>query len=553
MRGRHILRAFVILLGLPLMLAGCQSNKSGKGRTPKLAVVVVVDQMRQDHLTRFSGLYKYGLARLLREGAIFTNAHQYHALTVTAAGHASISTGNFPSHHGIIGNDWYERSEQRTVYCTADENTKLVGAEDEPGDSPFRLLVPALGDRLKKQYPGSKVFSVSRKDRAAILMGGQKPDGAYWYDGKNGRMVTSDYYMKSYPAWVDSFNAVQILNQFYEQGWQKQRDPEAYFVSREDKFPSEGDGLHTTFPHLLTTESGQPDQNFYRNIASTPFSDYLVLEFAKAIVKNEKLGEHATPDLLFVSCSAADAVGHSYGPLSQESEDLFLRLDEYLGQFIDFLDATVGHENYVLTLSSDHGVLPLPEELERRGYDSKRVPFSDLAQQMPKILQQAMKPLNLSGKPIKAMSNGLVLDYTEADARGVEHAALQKGLAAAFRSNEVIADVITYDELQSDTSARHELFDLYKNSFHPDRSPDLMLRFKEFYLLSQYPYGTSHGSPYRYDTHIPIVFFGPGVHAGEHAELTRSVDIAPTLAELLGIRDTQGMDGVSLKTVIAAK
>ncbi len=532
------------LVAAVLWTNGCvQSNGKAKMKQ-KLVVVVVVDQMRADFLNRYAGLFTDGFARLLKEGKLYTNAHQDHALTVTAAGHASISTGMFPSHHGIVSNDWYERTEKRKVYCSDDTSANVLGYPDMAGRSPARMLKSALGDWLKAASPQSKVFAISRKDRPAIMMGGKHPDGVYWYNSRNGAFVTSEYYAKSYPAWVDSFNALKLADRYLEKGWTKLADEEAYFVSREDEFMAEFDGLHTTFPHGFPSEAGKPNRAYYSALTTSPFTDELVFEFARAAVTNEGLGRDGYPDLLFVGCSAADAIGHAFGPLSQEAQDHYMRLDKYLGDFMRFLDETVGERNYVLVLTGDHGGLPLPEDLKRRGFDAKRVSFRDAMSAAGKAAKRVAKQFGVQGNLILTFANGIVLNEEAIQRSGAKLADVEAALADELKKLPYIEDVFTRSELmQTGADNERPFLENFRRSFHPERSPNLALRLKPYYLLTSRAQGTSHGSPYRYDTHVPLVFYGKRIQHETVTDFVRTVDIAPTLAGWLGIEPPADVDG----------
>ncbi len=545
--------SIVTLFATVTFSSGCQRRRL---ESPKLAVVVVVDQMRADHLSRFAGLYKDGFKRLLDKGAVFTNAHHDHAYTLTGPGHATIATGSNPSRHGIVTNSWFDRIEKRLVYCAEDSAFRPLGYPDEApveGRAPNRMLVPALGDWLKAQSPKSKVFSVSRKSGAAVLMAGMKADAAYWYHSNDGNVITSEYYMKSYPPWVETFNQSRSVDHYFQDGWPKLMPEEIYFLAREDAFPTENGGKNTIFPHVFKTEGGKPDEDYYRALVSTPFADDLILDFAKTLITNEALGTDESPDLLFVGCSSADAIGHAYGPLSQESLDHFLRLDVYLGDFFRFLDQHIGTENYVVTLSSDHGVLPLPEELARRGFDAKRVSVQDLIGNIQKIFVEVAKELEIPERLITGFNPGLFLNYPAAESKGVSATELDEILIRRLKELELIADIFTKDDLKGKTDDGRSYQELYTNNFHPDRCGDLTPRFKKFYLLRGTPHGTTHGSPYSYDTHVPIVFMGAGIEKSFHSQKVRTVDIAPTLAECFGIKTTAEIDGRSLFGAITAE
>ncbi len=543
---------FLIVLFL-LFGSNCQEKKPiakiPPGAPPKLAVVIVVDQMRGDHLTRFAGVYKHGLASLQSEGIVFTDAHQDHSYTVTGAGHATISSGCFPAKNGVVGNNWYERSIGRDIYCVEDTTAPLLDYPDlkpEKGRSPITLQVPTLGDWMKAANPASKVISVARKDRGAVLMGGHKPDGAYWYDSKTGNLQTSRYYGDDLPDWVKAFNNSRQVDRYYEDGWQKFYDDESiYFLAREDSFHAEKIPELAIFPHSLKTESGKPDEGYYKALETTPFGDKLVIDFAKEALLQEKLGQDDVPDVLFIGCSAADAIGHDYGPLSQESMDYFLYLDQYLGELFEFLDEKVGEGNYLKVLTSDHGVLPLPEELQRRGYPAKRILSRKTNQNLRAVMAAVGKELGIKANYFKAKSGfGVVLDYDIAAQFGVDKETLNNRLKAAFIKLEEIDDVYDKDDLFA-FSDKDEYIRLFRQHYHPERSADLIFRVKEYVLIGGMA-GTSHGSPYHYDTHVPIVFAGMNITPANYDQRVRTIDIAPTIAAFFGIAPPADIDGRKL-------
>ena len=536
---------------------GFQTRASEESTPPKLAVVIVVDQMRADHLSRFAGLYKGGFKRLLDQGAVFTNGHHGHYRTETGPGHATIATGSHPSRHGIVANSWFDRVQKKRGAFGYGEDSSYPplgypNKEPREGRSPVKVLIPALGDWLKMQSPKSKVFSISRKSGSAVMMAGKKPDAAYWYNSDNGNIITSEYYLKSYPAWVENFNESRVVEQFFEPGWQKLMQGETYFLAREDSFTAENYGKNTTFPHNF--ESTEPDTQYYRALQITPFADEFILEFAKTLIKNENLGTDESPDLLFVGCSSADAIGHTFGPLSQESLDHFLRLDIYLEEFLDFLDQQIGSENYIVALSSDHGVLPLVEDLARRGFDAKRISDESRLADIEEIFIESARYLEIT-EPlilvILGLSPEIYVNYAAAESKGISAGELNRLLIPKLKQLDSVVDVFSREELTGKVSNGRPYYDLCENGYHPGRSGDLILRYKEFYLFSGIP--TLHGSPYTYDSHVPIVFMGAGIKAGFHSPKVRTVDIAPTFAEWLDIKPTIEIDGRSLLGEIQAE
>lgn len=532
---------------------GCASQgPSGVNPNPKLVVVIVVDQMTQGHLTRFTDFYEHGFARFIQRGAVFTDAHQYHAVTVTGPGHATISTGAYPSRNGIVNNSWYDRNQERDVYCTQDENSPLIGydeQQDRDGRSPHFMLSPALGEWLKSQSPESKVFGVGRKDRSSILMAGRKADGVYWYGSSNGNMISSKYYMDSYPDWVNDFNQSRLVDRYFENGWDRILPAEAYSKLREDAFPPEKDGKDTSFPHSFKDRSDKPDRSYYSSLTGTPFSDDLVLEFAKTLVTEEQLGRDESVDILFVGCDAADGVGHAFGPESHESMDHFIRLDRYLGNFFAFLDQEIGEENYLLVLSSDHGVLPMPEALVRRGIDAGRFSREEIGEQIMGAVNGVAWELGLPEGLVEPAGYQLKIDYAMAAEAGVSGDRLRQALGEALTKTTAIAGVYFREDLMKGEQRDQTFWPLFQNSFHPDTGHDAMLRLKKYHLVSS-GHGTSHGSAYEYDTHVPFVFLGPGIKQGTYETKVKTVDIAPTLAEIIGIKPTAEIDGKSLWEMI---
>ncbi|MCB9087110.1 MAG: alkaline phosphatase family protein [Calditrichae bacterium] len=542
-------RSWLLLLTLIFLLP---MSGRGQQKPPRLVVMLVVDQMRADHLTRFSGIFRHGFARIAKNAAIYTNAHHEHAYTVTGAGHATIATGAFPAHNGIVNNDWYDKKLGRNVYCCEDTSAALIGfpqLKPSKGRSAQNLLTSTLGDWLKTQSPESKVYGVAKKDRASILSTGMKADGAYWFDSDNasGNIITSKFYGDTIPEWVNAFNRSRQVDSYFDAGWQKLKGEETYFLAREDTFPGEAGGDSTFFPHSFKAGSAAPDKKYYDKLTTSPFHEQLMLAFAKTLVEQTGLGSDDVPDLLFLGASACDAIGHDYGPMSQESMDYFLRLDEYLGDFFDFLDARIGAENYLIALGSDHGVLPLPEELQRRGIPARRLPPGQLKQDIENVFLRVGQELGIGENYfLKSMGYSLYLDYEVAQRYGVDPQTLDQALAAQIRQIEGVADVYTKADLAPTAGEQRPYQARHRNSFHPERTGDLMLRLKEFYLSRSSMTGTTHGSTYDYDTHVPIVFSGPGISAGVYDQKVRTVDIAPTLAKLFGITPPEGIDGVAL-------
>lgn len=530
---------------------------------PRLAVVVVVDQMRADYLMRYGDLYRGGLARFRREGAWFTQGHVQHALTYTAPGHASAATGTHPSRHGVVANEWYDRATGAAVISVEDDKVQpVLTAADVtgtvPGRSPRLLQRRALGDWLKAHEPAARVFSVALKDRAAVLMGGKLPDRAYWYSPEMAGYVSSSWYADGapLPAWVGAFNASGAALLRFVDGWTRARDSSAYLRSGPDRVEAEADGVHTEFPHMFDDGTPTARAAFAKGLLKTPFGDEMTLKFAQALIEAERLGVDDVPDLLMISCSSADYVGHAYGPFSHEVEDYYLRLDAYLGELLSYLDEHVGKDSYVVALTADHGALPLPEEARLRGHHSaRRIVTADYQGQARAAVTGALARVGLPTRTLKHLGeDGVWLDRAAAEAGKVDVASLRAEVAAALRKLDFVADAFTADELAGPANDEQRPFlGRYQRSYFAPRSPDVQLRFKQWHLVDAEAHGTSHGSPYAYDTHVPVLFFGAGVRPGMHERPVGTVDVAPTLAELLGVTRPDDLDGHSLAVLVRGR
>ncbi len=543
-RFKKLLWLFTALL-LFLQVGACKRTQP-TAPPPRLVVLVAVDQMRADYLDRFQSRFTGGFKRLLTEGVVFKEAYHQHAFTETGVGHATLSTGSYPEHHGIVANNWFNRQTGRKLYCVEDQDQKVL-ADNRKGRSPKNLLHTALGDWLKSANPGSKVFSMALKDRSAILMGGKHPDGAFWYHKKSGQITSSTYYFKELPQWVVAFNNKKYVDKYFSTGWTRLLPANEYQESRQDAFPNEFDGVHTTFPHRLTENSSAPDQQFYENIYYTPFGDELILKFAEETVRTQKLGVDNDPDLLFVGCSAADAIGHRFGPYSQEVEDYYLRLDRYLNEFFQFLDQTVGKSNYVVALSSDHGVLPIPEELQHRGIKAGRIPYREFKTNVNQAIQEVNATFKISSDKIYlGMEGGLYFNHAAFHQLNIDSVKYFNMLKAKLLKIPHIKNVYTFLDFQNPSQHQNdEYFQLFLNNYFPPRSPDVQFLVEKNYLISGSNHGTSHGTPYRYDRHVPLIFEGANLTPQKISRSVATIDLAPTLANLLGIQPQQA-DGRSL-------
>lgn len=504
---------------------------------PKLVVVIVIDQMRFDYLDRFGAQWQHGFARLRAEGQTFTAAYHEHALTETAPGHATIATGTHPSRHGIVANNWLDRESGQKVEAVEDPTAKILGNEREPGVSSATLLREGVGDWMQAADPRAIVIALAVKDRAAILLGGKHPDAALWYDDEFGGFTTSSYYADARPAWVTAYNSKDRAQALYGEGWTLSRPDADYGDSRRTTAPElvatfSDYALTKQFPHVIDRPQKAP-----RNVVrDTPFADQMTLELAREAIASEQMGADEVPDLLLIGLSGGDYCGHRYGPDSVETHDYYLRMDEAIGGFIAELDAKLGKDQYVLILTADHGVAPMPEHSDIAGagrFNAK--------QQLPPLLERAVAELELKQPPSFAVSHGVELSF-DAAVPEAERARLRASLAELLRADPLVADAWTRDELLG-TDDRNEFAAAWRRSFHPERSSDLLIQLAPGVV--SYPEGTGHGTPYEYDQHVPLAIRGRG-WAGVDERRVGVVDIAPTIAAMVGIPIADGVDGQAI-------
>ncbi len=517
----------IALLGSPLL------PQTGR-RNPRLLVFIVVDQFRYDYLTRLQGRFSGGFKRLLKEAVRFSHAKHAHAVTTTGPGHASLATGVWPSRSGIIDNAWYDRSRGKEVNCVEDADSPMLEA-DGPGRSPRNLLRGTLGDWIKKANPASRVFGASRKDRGAILCAGKHADAAFWYDAGTGNFVTSRYYLPAYPDWIRRFNDLRYPDSFFGKQWtalagaEPNREPDSGFgETDEGLFPRR-------LPKTLGNGTLRPDDNFRSDFGSTPFMDDYLERFAEALIENEGLGIDENLDFLSLSFSALDSVGHEYGPNSLQAKDAILRLDRTLDRLFGFLDSKVGLDRVVVSLSADHGVMGVPEYEASRGGTARRFNEGDRL-----CIQQAGVGLRDAWGDDKWILDGLYLNYETLGSRNRRRSDLEAEIARRLQKCEAVERVWTRTELES--TATGERLDQFRRSFNAERSADLMVQLKEF-VISYRGHGTTHGSPYDYDTHVPMLIWLPGQPGREVSDPVWTVDMAPTLAGLLGIAAPSDLDG----------
>jgi predicted AlkP superfamily pyrophosphatase or phosphodiesterase len=505
---------------------------------PKLVVGIVVDQMRWDYLYRYSDRYTDGgFKRLLKEGFSCENTLINYTPTITACGHTCIYTGSVPAVHGIIGNSWYSRELGRDLYCAEDTSVNTVGSTSAAGKmSPRNMLVTTIGDelRLSNNFQ-SKVVGVAIKDRGSILPAGHSATAAYWFDSGTNNWITSTYYMKELPSWAKDFNNEKWPARYLSQPWTTLYPIETYKLSTEDNKAYEGSfkgAAAPVFPH-----ANPP-------IASTPFGNTMTLEFAKKAVEAYQLGKGSVTDMLAISLSSTDYVGHQFGPNSIEIEDVYLRLDKDLDTFFKFLDATVGKGQYTFFITADHGVAHVPGFMEENKLPGKA--FGD-----PKLVanlnQQVKDRFGIEKTIIAADNFQLSLDHDAIAKSGKSEKEVRDLIINNLLKLPAVANAFSLTELNATTLAE-PLRTMITNGFNIKRSGDI-----QYVLLPGYieggATGTTHGVWNPYDAHIPLVWMGWGIRAGHSNRTIGMTDISPTLAALLHIQMPSGNVGKVIEEI----
>lgn len=541
MKTALLIRTLSALLAA-LALVSCATPPAQAPR-PRLVVFMVVDGLPQRQVVDYrSQLGPDGLARFLDRGAWFSDAHYGYAFTVTAAGHASMLTGTYAYRHGIIGNDWRDPKTGELEYCTGDTRYTYIGNKTDKldGTSPENLLVETVGDVLKSKDAKSKVIGISGKDRGAILPAG-KTGTAYMYMSKSGEFASTTFYMKEHPAWVNAFNGARPADKYFKQPWKPVLDDSsAYAKSLPDEQPwflIKGAKL----PMTMGAAQEKPDAAYYAALLRSPFVDEMSLAFARAAIKGESLGQDDSPDILAVSLSGHDYVNHAFSAESRISHDHMLQLDRLFQSFFRDLDTMVGKDNYVVVLTADHGFMPAPEASQAAGRNAGRQSGSQTLARINTGLAQKFG----EGTWAKFFSaSALVLDHKLMADRKVDRFAVQEEARTLLLKEDGIAAVYTRDELESFAKPDAPFFAQMRKSWNRDRSGDLQVALKPYWMFTSSTAVATHGSPHPYDTNVPILFYGPRwVKAGMRGERVEVSGIAPTLAKILQVPPPSASEG----------
>ncbi len=499
---------------------------------PKLVIYIVIDQLPGELFQRIEGEFSGGFKWLLDHGIEFRNAHHEHGYPVTGVGHFVLGSGLYPGPVGVLGNSWYNRELRKSIYCVEDSLAKSVGGVGK-GRSYRQTHATAIGDWMKNADPKSNVFTVAGKDRAAVYLGGKNPDLAIYYN-YSGSFITSDYYADKLPDWLIDFNQTLNFSSYRDSVWDHIAPTDYYqkngtiddFNGEDDLFNNES--YSPTLPISMKDKSID-EVNKY--IAATPWFDRTVLELAERIIRFEHLGADDHTDLLCVGLSAADWIGHNNGPHSHEILDYYMRIDQNLMKFIRLVDSDIGLENVIFVMSSDHGTMPLPEYLQSKGMDAGRIQYPVFKEKIANIIQETHDEITF-----EAGGFYFPIDYSEKQ----EMTALEM-IKTELEGMAAIERIITKKEIMN-MNGVYSFERRMKNMIHPKKSADVFILMKKYYCY-KYPYGTSHGTPYDYDTHVPLIFSNLQIRPQKVERPIASVDIAPSVAAKLNVPIPKEVDG----------
>lgn len=552
-----------LLATLPvlLLLASGAPVAKPSDRDIRLVLQITIDGLRGDLLDRYqSGFGNDGFRALLRGGTVFTNAQYLHANTETIVGHTTLATGTFPSEHGLIGNVWFDRGAGELAYNIEDAAAPLLPSREQLSDgdqvdpaqqlartkgrSPAAILVPTLGDGLRAYYAGQpRVFGVSGKDRSAVAMAGQTGK-AFWFSTDNGDFITSSHYYDAYPDWARAWNEQRNAEQHGGGEWKLSSAVSSYLLGEQDDRPYEADlkGYGRTFPHRF----GEADSKLlYTQLLVSPVGDQLVLDFSKALIEGEQLGRNSIPDYLSISFSAVDAVNHFFGPSSLENEEVVRRLDGTLAALFRFIDATVGLDHTLVVLSADHGMADMPEYMTELGYAAGRLVPAEIVA----VANQAGTRLGIDELVRFFYRPYLYLNEDKIAAAKLDPAFVGQAIADALTGVDGIHLAVSTKGLA--TGKGSPLREQVRRNQHVTRSGDIyIIQEPYWFLFDEGPIAGMHGSPWRYDTHVPIIFSGPGIRAQRVDRLVHPVDVAPTIAAYLGMTPPAAAQGTPLKEVL---
>src|SRR5215213_700582 len=558
---RRTLLSLVLTITVVVSSAGFAQRRTQPTvqKRPRLVLLIVVDQFRYDYFERFGDLFgPNGFRRLMRDGASWTQSNYDHMPTYTAPGHGTMMTGAYPAESGIIGNEWLDRASGKRITSVSDESVKLLGGNpNDPASSPARLMASTVGDEMRlATNDRSKVIGISVKDRSAILPAGRHANAAYWFSWITGTMVSSTYYFNQLPAWVTNFNGKKPADKYFGTKWERLLPENEYLKRAGPDDPKWEDVSNAwtpdtnTFPHTITGGLTAPGQKFYTALDYSPFTNDILVSFAEEAIVNEQLGQDDDTDVLTVSLSANDYVGHRFGPYSQEVMDVTVRTDRNIARLLDFVDTKVGLSNMLVAFTADHGVSPIPEHAAALGLGGGRIPFASVMGKIQAAISARYNPHGKTHDPTADyllrfqeagawrewfINNNIYFNYDALKRDGVNVEEFSQVVVRAALTVPGIARCFSRLQLlRGATSVTDPIERRALHGFYPARSGDVVMVAEPYKYIAETITAT-HGSPYSYDTHVPTIIMGAGVSAGRYLEPATPADIAPTLSALLRI------------------
>ena len=519
---RRIMTGVTVAVAASVLLSAAEA-------APKLVVLVVVDQMRADYVERFHDDWSSGLRRLVDDGAWFTRAAYPYLTTVTCAGHATVSTGAYPHTHGVFANTWFDRERSAVIPCTDDQQARVVSYNHDANSrtGPGRLMAPTLADQMRAQ--NGRVVTLALKARSAIMMAGHGGDAVTWISESLDGWETSTAYSKEPVQAVKAYTSANPLEADFGKVWTRLLPPSRYRDPDDGLAEDPVKGWTSTFPHPLRGENGRPDASYFDQWQHSPYADAYVARMAAALVESMQLGKRDTPDFLGVSFSSPDLVGHSFGPHSQEVQDMYASLDRSVGTLLNELDRLVGPGQYVLGLTADHGVTDVPEQLRKAGRDGGRASGSAV---LSAGEARAVRDVG-AGKYLSRLNGNDIYFEPGMYDRVKRHPATLKAMTSAMAKVSGVQKVFTSDEVANAAGASDPLLRAAALSYVKGRSGDLILALKPGWMFSAS--GTTHGSATSDDQRVPLLLFGYGVKSGRYDAPASPVDVAPTLAAVAGL------------------
>lgn len=537
-------KVIVIIISISLLL-------QAEIKKPKLILQITVDQLRGDLPFKYmKHMGEGGFRYLMKNGIWYRSAFYEHSVTQTAVGHTTLATGAYPSLHGIVSNSWYDRRSKRNIHNIEDKDTYILKYNGErpiknKGKSPKNIITSTFTDELALlNNKKSKIFAVSIKDRGAVTLAGHNGK-AFWFSKKSGMFVTSSYYYKKYPKWVQKYNKHRRNNEFSNKSWNTILKKSKYMYKDDKKGEVDYAGFGTTFPHKY---GNKKDKYFNYLLSFSPVGDELTLDFAKAIVNSQKLGKDEVTDFLSISFSSTDYVGHTFSPSSMEAEDNILRLDKTLANLFEFIDKKVGLENTLIVLSADHGATETPAHLHEHGIESEHLYIEDMDKEM-----KLFKDVGIDTSLVEAVALPyLYLNYDEITKRGLKLENVSRDIALKLMQIKGVGGAIQSVNLEKNDTLHSLLYASALKNYNKERSGDILIVNKVHYNVNSHKKGVAcnHGSPWRYDTFVPIVFAGMNLKAKEVYREVSPRSIAPTLSAIVGAKYPSGTQGIVLSEIM---